>query len=710
MLTRTLAATLLLTLACSACQKQEPAATPDAALKAAQVDATRIVQADQDPGNWLTHGRTYSEQRFSPLAKIDASNVKQLGLAWSVDLDTHRGQEATPLIIDGVLYSTSAWSKVQAIDAASGNLLWQYDPKVPGETGVMACCDTVNRGVAAYEGKLFLGTLDGRLVALDAATGKEVWSVVTVDQSKAYTITGAPRVIKGKVIIGNGGAEFGVRGYISAYDTQTGKMLWRFYTVPGDPSQPFEAPILEQAAKTWHGEWWKLGGGGTVWDSMAYDPELDLLYIGTGNGSPWNQQHRSPGGGDNLFLSAIVALKPDSGEYVWHYQSTPGETWDFTATQHIVLADLTLAGQPRKVLMQAPKNGFFYVIDRTDGKLISAKPFVPVNWASEIDLKTGRPVENPSARFMNPRQPALVMPGPYGAHNWHPMSFSPQTGLVYVPAQELAMAYLHDSKFKERPLGFNIGIDVTAVMTPDDPQIRAAALATVRGSLKAWDPVTQKEKWSVQHPGAWNGGVLSTAGNLVFQGNVGGEFVAYNAADGTKLWSFPAQTGIVAAPATYTVGDDQYVVVLAGWGGTYAISAGDASRLGGPAINRSRVLAFKLGGSAALPEPSAAPALAKPPALLGDAQLARQGQVSFHTSCSTCHGDSAVGGGVLPDLRWSPINRSEQPWREVVIDGTRKDRGMVSFAAVMSAAEAESIRAYVIKRANDTYEATRAKR
>jgi len=705
-LARTLGPTILLALACSACQKLEPATTAPA--KPAQVDAARIVQADQDPRNWLTTGRTYSEQRFSPLAKIDANNVKQLGLAWFVDLDTHRGQEATPLIIDGVLYSTSAWSKVQAIDAASGKLLWQYDPKVPGETGVKACCDTVNRGVAAYEGKLFVGTLDGRLVALDAATGNEVWSVVTVDQTKAYTITGAPRVIKGKVLIGNGGAEYGVRGYISAYDAQTGKMLWRFYTVPGDPSQPFEAPILAEAAKTWHGEWWKLGGGGTVWDSMAYDPDLDLLYIGTGNGSPWNQQYRSPGGGDNLFLSAIVALKPDTGEYVWHYQSTPGETWDFTATQHIVLADLTIDGQPRKVLMQAPKNGFFYVIDRTNGKLISAQPFVPVNWAKEIDLKTGRPVEDPASRFMNPKQPALVAPGPYGAHNWHPMSFSPQTGLVYLPAQELAMAYLHDPKFKDRPLGFNIGIDATAVMMPEDPQIRAAALATVKGSLKAWDPVTQKVKWSVEHPGAWNGGVLSTAGNLVFQGNVGGEFAAYNASDGTKLWSFPAQTGVVAAPATYSIGDEQYVVVLAGWGGTYAISGGDVSRKGGPAINRSRVLAFKLGGTSTLPEPPATPALAKPPALVGDVQLIHQGQILFHQNCSTCHGDSAVGGGVLPDLRWSRMNRSEQSWRIVVIDGGRKDRGMVSFAPVLSAADAEAIRAYVIKRANDTYEATTA--
>jgi quinohemoprotein ethanol dehydrogenase len=700
--TRTLVAILALAPFCSACHKKE-SETGSAAIEPAQVDAQRIVGADRDAQNWVTHGRTYSEQRFSPLAKIDASNVKQLGLAWFVDLDTHRGQEATPLIIDGVVYSTSAWSKVQAISATTGRLLWQYDPQVPGETGVKACCDTVNRGVAAYRGNLYLGTLDGRLIAIDAASGKEKWSVVTVDQSKSYTITGAPRVIKGKVIIGNGGAEFGVRGYVSAYDWESGKMLWRFYTVPGDPSQPFEAPILAEAAKTWRGEWWKLGGGGTVWDSMAYDPELDLLYIGTGNGSPWNQQHRSPGGGDNLFLSSIVALEPDTGEYVWHYQSTPGETWDFTATQHIVLADLTIGGQPRKVLMQAPKNGFFYVIDRTNGKLISAKPFVPVNWASEIDVKTGRPVENPLARFMNPKQPALVMPGPYGAHNWQPMSFSPQTGLVYLPAQELGMAYLHDPKFKDRPLGFNIGIDATAVMMPDDPQIRAAALATVHGSLKAWDPVTQTERWSVDLGNAWNGGVLSTAGNLVFQGNVGGDFVAYNAADGAKLWSFPAQTGVVAAPATYMIDGEQYVIVVAGWGGTFAISGGDASRMHGPAINRSRVLAFKLGGTAKLPDPPAAAAFAHPPALVGDEQLAHQGQIVFHTFCSTCHGDSAVGGGVLPDLRWSPLNRSAQAWREVVIDGARKDRGMVSFAPVLSAAEAESIRAYVIKRANDSY-------
>ncbi|MBB6091860.1 alcohol dehydrogenase (cytochrome c)/quinohemoprotein ethanol dehydrogenase [Povalibacter uvarum] len=703
-MTKRALASLLAVVVCSACQNKAPETTEAAAPpSAAKVDAVRIIQADNDPANWLTHGRTYSEQRFSPLDRINAGTVKQLGLAWSLDLDTHRGQEATPLIIDGVMYSTSAWSKVQAIDAATGKLLWQYDPRVPGEFGVKACCDTVNRGVAAHKGRLYLGALDGRLIALDAATGKEVWSVVTVDQSQPYTITGAPRIVKDRVIIGNGGAELGVRGYVSAYDPADGKLLWRFYTVPGDPSKPFEGAHLEKAAKTWNGEWWKLGGGGTVWDSMAYDPDLDLLYIGVGNGSPWNQQYRSPGGGDNLYLSSIVAIKPETGEYAWHYQSTPGETWDFTATQHIILADIELEGQPRKVLMQAPKNGFFYVIDRTNGALLSAKPFVQVNWATEIDMKTGRPVETKEARFTDHKMPFIAMPGPYGAHNWHPMSYSPQTGLVYIPAQDVGFVYMHDSKYKPESMGFNIGIDKVAVRMPDDPQVKAAALSTVRGYLKAWDPVKQEARWTVEHPGAWNGGILSTAGNLVFQGNVGGEFVAYNAADGTKLWSFPAQTGIVAAPATYAIGDEQYVVVVAGWGGTYAISGGDASRKGGPAINRSRVLAFKLGATGQLPEPVAAAAPVQPPEASKDKKLIEHGIAVYHTHCSVCHGDSAVGGGVLPDLRWSAINRDAAAWKEVVINGARKDRGMVSFAPVLSEADADAARQYVIWKANQDF-------
>jgi quinohemoprotein ethanol dehydrogenase len=676
--------------------KQKPA-------EPAVVDAARLINADQDTANWLTVGRTYSEQRFSPLDKINAQTVKQLGLAWSLDLDTARGQEATPLVVDGVMYSTSAWSKVQAIDPATGKLLWQYDPKVPQERGVMVCCDVVNRGVAFWQGRVYVGTIDGRLIALDAKTGSEVWSVVTVDQSKPYAITGAPRIVKGKVFIGNGGAEFGVRGYVTAYDANDGKQLWRFYTVPGDPSQGFEQPILEEAAKTWKGEWWKLGGGGTVWDSMAYDPELDQLYIGVGNGSPWNQRIRSPGGGDNLFLSSIVALKPDTGEYVWHYQTTPGETWDYTATQHIILADLTINNEKRKVLMQAPKNGFFYVIDRTNGKFISAQAFATVNWAKGIDPQTGRPIENPEARYPDPKAPFIALPGPLGAHNWQPMSYSPQTGLVYIPANDLPFVYLEQAGFKAQPLGFNTGIDARAASMPQgDPKVKEQFLAPVRGFLRAWDPIAQKEAWSVEHPGPWNSGILSTAGGLVFQGNAVGLFNAYDAKDGKLLWSAPAQTGVIAAPMSYTVNGEQYVAVVVGWGGAYPITAGDANVKGSLGVNKSRVLAFKLGGTAKLPEPQAMADIKPVPRVGTDKEVAHGFDV-FHAYCAVCHGDSAVGGGVIPDLRWSALATDKAAWKSVVLDGTRKDRGMVSFAPVINEADAEALRAYVSARSQQSW-------
>lgn len=698
-----IAAAMAALVGCAACQSKDPQSKASNEAAAA-VDNPRLVNANEDTGNWLTYGRTYSEQRFSPLDKINKDNIRQLGLTWSLDLDTHRGQEATPLVIDGVMYSSSAWSKVQAIDAASGRLLWQYDPKVPGETAVKVCCDTVNRGVAAFAGKLYLGTLDGRLIAIDAASGKEVWSVVTVDQSQSYAITGAPRVVKGKVIIGNGGAEFGVRGYVSAYDARTGKLAWRFYTVPGDPSKPFEAPILEKAARTWNGEWWKQGGGGTVWDSMAYDPELDLLYIGTGNGSPWNQRIRSPGGGDNLFLSSIVALKPDTGEYVWHYQTTPGETWDYTATQHILLADLTIDGQPRKVLMQAPKNGFFYVLDRTNGELLSAQPFATINWATGVDLETGRPIEVPAARFEDPSQPWLALPGPLGAHNWQPMSYSPQTGLVYIPAQEPGFAYMNAANYQPRPLGFNLGIDMLVTTMPQDAPTKQALLAGVRGYLQARDPVTQKVVWSVNHDSTWNGGVLSTAGGLVFQGNAMGGFVGYDARTGEQLWSFNTQTGVVAPAMSYAVNGDQYIAVVAGWGGAMPLTGGDAARKGAINVNRSRVLAFKLGGDKTLPPPPPPAELPKPPERIKDQQLVAAGMLEYLKTCGVCHGDAAVGAGVLPDLRYSGALGNAGAWKSIVIDGALKDRGMVSFAALFDEQQAETIRAYVINRANDLYD------
>ena len=667
----------------------------------ASVDGARIIHADQEPGNWMTHGRTYGEQRFSPLKQITDRNAAGLGLVWYYDLDTDRGQEATPIVVDGVMYFTSAWSKVFALNAATGALLWSYDPKVPPEWGVNACCDVVNRGVAVWKGKVFVGTLDGRLVALEAATGKLAWETLTVDRRFRYTITGAPRVVKGKVIIGNGGAEMGVRGYVSAYDAESGKLAWRFYTIPGDPSKPFESPILEKAAKTWTGEWWRFGGGGTVWDSIVYDPEFDLLYIGVGNGSPWNWRIRSPQGGDNLFLSSIVALKPDTGEYVWHYQETPAEMWDYTASQQIIVADISIDGNARKVLLHAPKNGFFYVLDRATGALISAKPFTQVTWATGIDPKTGRPIETAIARYPGDN-PAPIAPGPLGAHSWQPMAFSPLTGLVYIPVNDAGFLYKSPAEFQPKKLAANYGVDVVAAGMPQDPAIKKAILDSVKGRLAAWDPVGQKQVWAIERPGPWNGGILATAGNLVFEGTASGNFEAYRADTGEKVWSFAAQTGVMAGPVTYAAGGQQYVAVLAGWGGVFPLVAGEVAFKSGHVRNISRMLVFKLGGKASLPLPAGMewPTL-HPPAATAGAAVVQRGEGLFQRYCAACHGDVAVGGGVLPDLRYSPTLANDR-WFDTVLGGSRKQNGMVSFAAELSREDASAIREYVIVRANQS--------
>jgi quinohemoprotein ethanol dehydrogenase len=450
---------------CFAAGAIEPAS---AAGSAANVDSARITGADQDPANWMTYGRTYSEQRFSPLARITADNVKKLGLAWYTDLDTNRGQEATPLVIDGVLYVSTAWSMVKAFDAMTGTLLWSYDPAVPPVLGVRGCCDVVNRGVAAWKGKIFVATFDGRLEALDAQTGKPVWSVMTVDPSKPYTITQAPRVIKERVVIGNSGS-----GY------------------------------------------------------------------------------RSASQGDNWFLSSIVAIDADNGNYVWHYQATPGEEWDYDAVQQLILADLTIDGVRRQVLMQANKNGFFYVLDRMTGELISAKNFTPVTWASGVDQKTGRPIENPDIRYDKTGKPAHLLPGALGAHSWQAMAFNPRTGLVYIPAQEIPMAYVSERDFKPAPMGWNIGVATTN-------------MPNVKGYLIAWDPVNQREVWRANYLGPWNGGVLTTASDLVVQGNAAGDFSAYRASTGEKLWSMFAQSPVMAAPVTYEINGEHGPVSLLG--------------------------------------------------------------------------------------------------------------------------------------------------
>ncbi len=660
----------------------------------ADVDGARIQAADKEPGNWMSNGRTYDEQRFSPLTKINDTNAGQLGLAWSYDLDTNRGQEATPIVVDGVMYVSTAWSKVKAFDAATGALLWAYDPQVPGEWGWKACCDVVNRGVAVWKGRVYVGTIDGRLVALDAKTGKPVFDVSTIDKTKSMSITGAPRIIKGLVLIGMAGGEYGVRGFISAYDAQTGALKWRFYTVPGDPSKPFENKAMEMAAKTWRGEWWKWGGGGTVWDAIVYDPALDLIYFGTDNGDPWNKKLRSPGVSDDLFLTSILAVKADTGEYVWHFQVNPGDEWDYSAVQPMILADISIGGAPRKVLMQAPKNGFFYVLDRTNGKLISAKAITPMNWATGIDAN-GRPIENPQSRYTLTGKPFWGTPGPAGAHAWNPMAFSPKTGLVYIPVQETIFPYVPFKDFEKKPMGFNIGVDLAG--DAGAPDIKAIGTAGNKGYLLAWNPATQTQAWRVDLPGPANGGVLATAGNLVVQGDVIGNFAAYRADSGAKLWSMPVQGAVMAAPVTYEVKGDQYIAVLSGFGGATGLSAPD----NGMGIrNVSRVLVFKLGGAAKLSErPVVAKTLAPPP-LTATPQDIAAGSELYGRYCAVCHAAGAASTGIVPDLRYSDALKDDS-FFDIVLGGALKANGMASWSAVLDKPHAELIRGYLISRAHD---------
>ncbi len=697
------AAVAVLAVFAAGCGKQ-PDAAPDAQTPSEaaavvptakfDVDGARIRGADSEPENWLAHGRTYSEQRYSPLDAINSGNVDQLGLAWAYSTETGRGHEATPIVLDGVMFITLPWSKVVALDALTGERLWDYDPEVPREWGRNACCDVVNRGVALWKGSLYLGTLDGRLVALDAGTGELLWEKQTTDKGRPYTITGAPRIVNGKVIIGNGGADLGVRGYITAYDAATGEQVWRFYTVPGDPAEPFENPELEAAAKTWNGTWWEIGGGGTAWDSMAYDPELNLLYVGTGNGSPWNRAIRSPGGGDNLYLSSILALDPDSGALKWYYQTTPADTWDYTATQHIILAELQIDGRERRVLMQAPKNGFFYVLDRETGELISAKNYVDITWASHVDMATGRPVETGGDYAAEPK---LVYPSPTGGHNWHPMAYNPNTKLVYIPAIVEPFLYVNETGFTYRKGSWNTGADFAAMVA----LTKGLPLPPIEGYLKAWDPVRQELAWSVKHPGRANGGVLTTGGNLVFQGTGDGRFVAYRADTGEKRWEVKTDIGIVAPPITYAIAGEQYVAVLAGWGGVPAIIGADAGISAATThANPGHVLVFKLGGQTTMPVVDAKRFTTIPPPPSDDAspeKIAR-GERLYHQNCANCHGLSAVSSGVISDLRFAS-KAVHDNFGKIVLEGIIGEQGMASYADVLDQEGVDAIHSYIISRA-----------
>lgn len=661
------------------------------------VDADDAVLADESshPGEWLTHGLNYAEDRYSLLNEINRSNISSLGLAWVTEFDSKRGLEATPLIADGVMYMTGVWSIVYAIDARTGKILWEHNPKVPPAQAERLCCDVVNRGVALYKGKIFSGTLDGRLIALDASTGKLVWETMTVNPSLPYSITGAPRLVDGKIIIGNGGAEFGVRGYVSAYDPDNGKQVWRFYTVPGDPSKPFENKAMEAAAKTWAGEWWRYGGGGTVWDAMAYDPDLKLLYIGTGNGSPWDRKYRSNGVGDNLYLSSIVALNPSNGEMVWYYQTTPGDSWDFTATQHIILADLDIKAEKRKVLMQAPKNGFFYVLDRTNGEFISADPFVYTNWAKRVDEKTGRPVEEEGVHYETVNTD--VSPNYNGGHNWQPMAFNPKLNLVYIPARENASNYGHDTSwiYNKRGFGTGNGWNLAIGTDPNKPmRYDTATKKFPRGMLIAWNPVLRKEVWRVPQQADWNGGVLATASELVFQGTAQGDFICYDGMDGKILWQINLGGGIIAPPVSYRIDGTQYISVAAGWGGGYGMKKKLAP------IQKGRVFTFVLNGKGKLPVFNQSVALTKPSVNLSEhtGDFAN-GETLFWKYCGTCHVVNEGGGGLAPDLAYSAVAANKQSILAVVKEGGLLPLGMPKFGDRLTDKDIMDIQQYILTQA-----------
>lgn len=652
------------------------------------VDSASIKANTATSNDWPTIGLDYAETRFSKLNQINTDNVKKLGLVWSYNLESSRGVEATPVVVDGIMYQTASWSVVHAIDARTGKKIWSFDPGVDREKGYKGCCDVVNRGVAVYKGKVFVAAYDGRLIALDAATGAKVWEKDTlIDHDHSYTITGAPRAFNGKVVIGQGGAEYGARGYVTAYDTETGNQAWRWFTVPGDPSKPFEDASMEAAAKTWDpaGKYWLNGGGGTPWDTMTYDPDLNLVFIGTGNGAPWNRNVRSPSGGDNLYLASLVALNADTGKYVWHYQETPGDHWDYTSTQPMILADITIDGAPRKVILHAPKNGFFFVIDRTNGKFISAKNFVDVNWATGYDAN-GRPIEVPAARGDAPYD---SIPGPFGAHNWHPMSFNPQTGLVYLPAQGVPLNLTPEKSMVQNAptpgkFGGTTGWNVGFMLNAEPPK------APAFGRLVAWDPVKQKEAWRAEYVAPWNGGTLTTAGNLVFQGTADGRFIAYNATSGEKLWETPTGTGVVAAASTYMIDGKQYVSVAVGWGGVFGISQ-RVTELQSPGT----VYTFAVDGKAPLPSFVKYQTEGLLAGVKYDPKDVPDGTLIYVAACATCHGVPGVDkGGNVRNLGYvSPETITNL--KDFVFKGPFRNQGMPDFSGKLTEADVVKIQAFI---------------
>lgn len=639
--------------------------------------------------NWLSYGRTYDEQRYSPLDQINESNLKQLGVAWSYPMPGAKSMVGTPLVVDGVMYFSTDFSVVYAIDAKTGQELWRYDPRVKEVAGKAMAALPNSKGIAFWKGKVYVGTMDGRLIAIDASNGEEIWAVQTRDSDTARNINGAPRVFNGKVIIGHGGADYhAIRAYVTAYDAETGEQAWRWYTVPGNPADGFENKAMEMAAKTWNGEWWKLGGGGTAWNSMTYDPKYNRILIGTGNGGPWNRSIRSPGGGDNLFLCSVVALDADTGEYIWHYQTTPGEEWDYNSTMDMTLAEIDVGGKPTEVILHAPKNGFFYVLNRETGKLISAEKFGKVTWAERIDLETGRPVEHPKARYSETSEEFLLYPSTSGAHNWQPQSYNPNTGLVYFPYTEKSSTVSSNGISTEilyrKDFSLKAGIALIPSKNKTKNKKKSKSKKLPHGELVAWDPVKQKAAWRKKLSTPYNGGTLTTAGNLVVQGTGAGILSIYAADTGEELWSFDTGWGISAAPISYSIDGEQYLAIGVGWGSLIS-RASHKPGLEAPwqyGTGTPTMLAFKLNGTAPTPVIGRRTEQVVPfdePSIEIDISLVQQGMEEWVSSCGLCHGMAVVSGGGTPDLRASPMAAYLPSLMAVLRDGALESRGMPRF-------------------------------
>ena len=636
---------------------------------------------------WISYGNDYSEQRYSPLEQITTDNINELSLAWYGDLAERGGSyETTPLVADGRIFVSSPWSKVYAFDAKTGEQLWKYDPKVPGEWAVNLCCGIVNRGVAIWEDKVIWGTLDGRLVAVDAESGEKIWEVQATDRTKTLSITGAPRIADGRIFIGEAGSEFHQRGYLAAYDANNGDELWRWWSVPGNPALGFEQPELEWAAETWNGEWWLTGGGGTPWDAINYDPVTDLVIFGTGNGAPWPAEIRSPGGGDNLFTASIVAVDAKTGEYRWHYQATPEDSFDYDNTQQLVTADLVINGESKHVVMQAPKNGVFYVLEAATGEVLSADLFVPTaNWLTGFD-ENFRPILNPEANYAITDRGFHVVPSMGGAHSWHPMAFSPDTGLMYIPTSYSSFPLVAEAGAK---MGNQL-LSINVAKSPEDP---APVLEGGGSYLLAWDPIKREAIWE-QRQGSGRAGVMTTAGNLVFQASAQ-SFMAFRADTGEQVWSVDTQSGIVGGSASYEIDNEQYVAVVAGQSGGFGPNSYWAP-------NYARLLVYKLGGDAVLTEPLAyTPPELNPPESFGDAALIAQGEKQYNTHCASCHGNSDRVSSLFPDLRYAAALNTPALFNAIVIDGILQNNGMVSFKEHLNTEDTNAIRAYVISLSHD---------